>query len=551
MQKSRCFQPVGCSYAAQQAWNAQTRQSGLKKAFIYNAEPCSAYDCWYRLYDITQTAFISMVFNQTGTLLVAMTANSFLRFIGLKTMCIYASIYMCDYFDEGKENIPLTPHHCSETSGTIFMNFLDHDSKLAVKWSESLLIFSLTDSPSIHCLMKINLLAMFHQLNHKTLSFCRTQVLQFEKSSEADTFSKSSPISINSQVFAQQLREDITFVGSYQLSNDFQKTTDICDHLKSVLYIEQCQILQHFNSVFDFFITSEPSISIPMRMIWDFQKKTLMSAEVLLPIESFESPIKIKSQLRCSIVFATCNFGWHFCYDKKNFSKILKYNSAIEAANFNKEAETYSLWNESIHLHANEQHVFCAVVQGSSEFFLHYLFKDYKIPSQTVASIKLKNSLSASTQLVVNKSGSLLLCRSANCLTLMRLSVDQRENEENKDESLTFSKSKDGIPKVKVQVVLCYQKPIPRDRLTFCAISNAPCHVNVILLFYGKSNSTVQFLRFNEKKGSIEVNKSLQLSNCKELDQYGSPVHFNGRPFRKGKDVYFFLVFRKEKKRGI
>jgi hypothetical protein len=99
MRKNRSFKMIGCSYAAQQAWNAQMRQSGLKKTFIYNEEPCSAYDCRYRLYDITQTAFISIVCNQTGTLLAAMTANSFLRFIGLKTMCIYASIYICDYFD--------------------------------------------------------------------------------------------------------------------------------------------------------------------------------------------------------------------------------------------------------------------------------------------------------------------------------------------------------------------------------------------------------------------------------------------------------------------
>jgi hypothetical protein len=106
----------------------------------------------------------------------------------------------------------------------------------------------------------------------------------------------------------------------------------------------------------------------------------------------------------------------------------------------------------------------------------------------------------------------------------------------------TFGLTCDNI--VSVQIVVCYQKPIPRDRLTFCAISNAPSNVNVILLFYGKvtrftkiivkhavtrfmisiclqSNATVQFLRFHERQRSLEVNKCIQLSNCKELNQVG------------------------------
>jgi hypothetical protein len=335
------------------------------------------------------------------------------------------------------------------------MHFFDHDSKIAVKFEENLLIFSLTDSSCIHCVMKIDLSKMLQQLSHETLSFCKTQVLQFNKSSEADTFSTTLPSSIKSQVLSQRFGKKTTFVNGRQLSDDFQKTTYICDNSKSALCIDQCRILRHSdlksfdsNSVLDLFITSEPNISIPLRIIWNFQNNTITSAEVLLPMESFESQIKIKNQIRFSIVFATCSFEWEFSYDKQKLNKIQKYNAAINAACWNKEAEIYSLWNESINLCESEQHVFCAVAQAPSEIFLQYLFEDFNRPSQTVASVELKNSLSASTQLIVNKAGSLLLCRSANCLTLMTLSIHQRENQEKKDNLLACSKYGEDIPKV-------------------------------------------------------------------------------------------------------
>lgn len=320
----------------------------------------------------------------------------------------------------------------------VCLEFIDYDRKLSVVYNNFLLIYDLLNSSSIQRIARVPLKLIADEVETRF------------HSSSGDLTQPRFQTPLNSQDSTPSL----TLPHENGVSS-VSKTTRTCSDtsakntiLPSGFYVSYCQVLSCFQRTgttqgmaIDFVVAFRqkvPSvILVPVRVMWCLQKQECYSIIPLLPFQCIESPHVGRSPkdrvIALTIFRVTPIIPWSFLVDgsltqQTDNSSDRARNEHIQRHNC-KVAESLSslsvdMCSCSEAKTSNIKNAFCAIGTPAGKIFVVCLASACSSPC-IVGDISMKSSHSAPRQLVVNRSGTLILSRSSERLTIISLSFQE------------------------------------------------------------------------------------------------------------------------------
>lgn len=445
------FRPVGCSYAAQKSWDQKNVYKGVVSVHSYTQDPCLANECLYRVFDIESTPFTHVAFNEAGTLLAAATTAGVVRVIGLRTRCRYTSI---DAVADAAESAPCL---CGESGGSVpcdrqpadiqFMEFLDYDRKLSFVCNDYLLVYDLMPFSGVALIVRVNLGRVATAIK----AFSEMVVNSIDPSTE-----ERPPSTLQDELTPRQSGEDDRLEADSSLSAPsaagkrygaarkgvfpkFSSLTAFCKIIKLVAVSDAT--IKPFVEFIVSFRKRPQCLLVPSRIKWALESERCDAIHALIPSDITEANIgnSLKDPTVATAVFTRTLMDWTFLVDpcvcepksgnKQVAQRIQQHNTYVSERLPRPSDPMFSMWGPMSSSSAYKTRVFCAVGFPTGKIFI---VSQHFSASKPIISgyINLKSPSLAPLQLVANRSGNLLLSRSAERLAVIKVAASSPTTEQ-------------------------------------------------------------------------------------------------------------------------